>query len=298
MHKDYTHKLGLGTVQFGLEYGISNTHGQTSLDEVKDILKCAADHNITTIDTAHLYGNSEEAIGQSLPSNHDFKIVTKTIPIKKDTISEEDITTVKTGIDESLNRLQQKQLDGLLLHHSDDLKSKNAGTLYEALVEYKSKGIINKIGISAYNSEQIDFTLENFDIDLIQIPMNIFDQRLLTSGTLKKLKQKNIEIHVRSAFLQGVIFMQPKQLPSTLKPLAPYLQKFLDLAQELNQPPEAVALAFLIQQEEIDKIICGINSCEQFQTLITHTGNLPAINPELFNSFAINDTPLINPANW
>ena len=298
MPENYAHKLGLGTVQFGLEYGISNQAGQTSADEVNRILEYAVNHDIHTLDTAHLYGNSEKSIGDNLPQDAQFKIITKTIPIKSDAINADDIKTIEDGFLKSLERLQQSSVYGLLLHHADDLKSNNAIALYSFLESIKKKNLVSQIGVSVYDSDQIDFILNRFDIDLIQIPMNIFDQRLIKSGHLQKLKQHGVEIHVRSAFLQGLIFMDENDLPSKIENITSQLKKFKDIIRHQNMTAIEAALAFLAQQKEIDKIICGVNNLEQFKELHQTMSHLPKIEKGLFDSCAIDDTSLINPANW
>jgi aryl-alcohol dehydrogenase-like predicted oxidoreductase len=298
MGKDYSHKLGIGTVQFGLDYGVSNQQGKTPQKEAFKILEYAAEHNIQTLDTAHLYGDSETVIGENLPHGKGFEIVTKTIPIRKDCITSADIEMVRSGIEESIRRLKQPSLYGLMLHHADDLKAENAGFLYALLQEYKNRNSTTKIGASIYDSEQADFILDRFDIDLVQVPMNVFDQRLIESKMLAKLKQKNIEIHVRSAFLQGLIFMNPEELPSKLSAMRSKLESLQETCKKRGVTCAEFALAFLMQQEDVDKVICGVNSLDQLKQLVESVADLPLIEQELFPSFAIHDTSLINPANW
>lgn len=298
MGKNYISKLGLGTVQFGLEYGISNRTGQTSMQNVGTILERALESSVTMLDTAHLYGNSEEVIGQTMPSGDCLDIVTKTIPIKKEEITAQDVDVVRDGFETSLRRLKTDCVYGLLLHHADDLKSKNAGILYEYLLQLKESGCVKKIGVSVYDNEQIDYISDRFPIDLIQIPMNVFDQRLLRADALKKLKARNVEIHVRSAFLQGVVFMKPGELPAHLHGLRQPLKRFHDLAKQADATPASVALSFLMQQSEVDKVICGVNTPEQFVDLTQNLSALPQIDNTLFSALSVDDVRLINPAYW
>jgi aryl-alcohol dehydrogenase-like predicted oxidoreductase len=291
-------KLGLGTVQFGSDYGISNTAGQTSSKDVKDILAEAMKQGITTIDTAHLYGNSEEVLGKSLPSDYVFDVITKTTPVKRAEILPEDIEAVKNGFEESLRRLGKNNIYGLLLHHADDLKSSNAEALYGYLSQVREEGRVKKIGVSVYDNDQIDYILDRFKIDLIQIPMNIFDQRLLRSGALDRLKKQNIEIHVRSVFLQGVVFMEPEGLPAHLQGLSRPVEHLRALAERHDTNVASVALAFLAGNENVDKIICGVDNLKQFKDLIKSLSSLPEIEKTLFSSLAVDDPKLVNPAEW
>ena len=298
MSNNYIHKLGLGTVQFGLDYGVSNLSGQTSTQDVKDILQCALQNNITTIDTANTYGTSEEAVGLFNNDSQAYNIVTKTIPINKEIINIDDLKIIRDGVTQSLKRLKQNRLYGLLLHHADDLKAKNGELLYKILNEYKADDIFSKIGVSVYSAEQIDFILDHFEIDLIQIPMNVFDQRLIHSGALKRLQKHGVEIHVRSAFLQGLVFMDAKKIPNHLQSYSSHLSEFHRIVKELGSSPASASLAFLMQQPEIDKVICGVNSLVQFQELIDTVSTLPNIDKDTFDAVAVDDVSFINPSNW
>lgn len=291
-------KLGLGTVQFGLDYGITNTDGKTSPEEVKSILSYAIKSGIVTLDTAHLYGDSEQVLGNTITRDQDFQIITKSIPVKKSEISITDVEMVKRGFELSITRLNQRKISGFLLHHANDLISLNAEMLYNFLCEMKNSGIVEKIGVSVYNKQQIDLVLGNYDIDLIQIPMNIFDQRLIQSGTIRELKKRNIEIHVRSAFLQGIIFLPLKSLPDSIHGFTPALSSLIEYSAEIKKTPAQVALSFLTQQSEVDKIICGVNSLQQLQELVETMSCLPIVDQNDFDVFAVNDEALLNPTNW
>lgn len=280
-------KLGIGTVQFGLNYGISNNDGQTSIDEVKKIFEIAQNSNINFIDTAYLYGNSEEIIGKALPENNSFKIITKTAKDLTDKI-------VVENLKESLNRLNQKNIYGLMLHNADDLINDD-GQIIDKLNELKEKNIIAKYGVSIYTEIQIDKILNKVDIDIIQVPVNVFDQRLIKSGSLKKLKEKNIEIYVRSVFLQGLLLMDIGKIPQYFNEIIPLIKKYHEEMAKLNISPLEGALGFVKNLEEVDYIVCGINNSLQLKEIIT------AYNKDInfdFSSFAIEDEKYINPSNW
>jgi len=298
MGENYIQKLGLGTVQFGIDYGVSNQSGQTSQDEAQKILHIAAQENTTAIDTAHLYGNSEEVLGNTFPTPCPFNLVTKTLAFRTDKIEQQQCDAFNKAIALSLSRLKQKKIYGLLMHHADDLKAENGNALFQIMQDYKERGLISKIGVSVYDGDQIDQILEKFDIDLIQIPLNIFDQRLIDSDHLKRLKDKNIEIHVRSAFLQGITFMEPRHLPDQLIGLKEPLTGLGHAVQSTGISKTEAALAFLMNRPEIDQVICGVNTADQFQTLCKTVKNLPNLPIEFFKPFAVNDPLLVNPANW
>ena len=189
-------KLGLGTVQFGLDYGLRNSDGQVPLKEVQKILSYAKSKDIRTIDTASEYGESEKILGKI--GVKDYEVITKT----KKLISSTD--NVVDYFYKSLDNLMLDRIDGLLIHDFNDVGNKNFEDLFKHLKYLQQQGLFGKIGFSIYNEKQVDYLLENFDFDLIQVPINVFDTRLLSGGQLSKLQNRDIEVHARSIFLQGL----------------------------------------------------------------------------------------------
>jgi aryl-alcohol dehydrogenase-like predicted oxidoreductase len=279
-------KLALGTVQFGLDYGISNQRGQVAADEVRNILDFANENNIETLDTASSYGNSEQILGEIGVNN--YQIVTKTTPFKNS------VDEVIDNFLKSLENLNRNQVDGLLIHDINDIKNKRFDVLFENLDKLKQQGLVNKIGFSTYTPEQVDFLLENFDFDLIQVPFNVFDNRLIVGGQLKRLKNKGIEIHARSVFLQGLLL--------DFRALSKY---FLTWEEEFNDYQVVVkksglslleyALNFALNIEQLDKVLVGVNSINQLQEITQASQN--KIESTLL-PFAINDIKLLNPGLW
>ncbi len=219
-------KLGIGTAQFGLDYGISNTSGKTSLKEVRSILKIATENGVDVLDTAYSYGDSESVIGKCLPEQNRFRVIIKTPSFKKSRYTAADGNTIKSAFYESLERLRLSSVAGLLIHHADNVLAEGGEFLYDAMHELKSKGLVEKIGFSAYSGEQIDKLLDLYDFELIQVPVNVLDQRLIKGGELKKLKNKGIEIHARSIFLQGLLLMEPDNIHSYFDPIKPVINKY------------------------------------------------------------------------
>ncbi len=287
--------MGLGTAQFGMDYGISNRSGQNSLDEVRQILEEAQTLGINMLDTSPNYGNSEEVLGQCLSDNNDFNIITKT------PVFDEKIITQKSGdilaeyCECSLEQLGCNTLYGLLVHHAENLLSPGGEYLAKSLMELKSRGLVTKIGVSVYNSNQIDSVLNIFKPDIIQLPINLFDQRLINSGHLRKLKKQNIEIHARSIFLQGLLLMEHEKLPDFFEPIKNNLVGYFGFLKENKISPQTAALNFVKNIEEIDYIILGVNSVNHLRE------NMVAYQKEAdidCSEFAISDEKFINPALW
>jgi len=277
-------KIVLGTAQFGLDYGFLNTDGQVHSSEVKNILSVAKDNNITLLDTASVYGNSEETLGEIGINN--FKVVTKAVSIKLG------IDNVMQTFEQSLDSLQIESVDGLLIHNIEDIQDKEFDLLYAELNNLKQDGLIKKIGFSTYTPNQVDFLLDNFDFDLIQVPFNVFDVRLIKGGQLQALKNKNIEIHARSVFLQGVL-LDLNNLPPYFSTWRAQFKKYLKVVDNSGFSLLEYALNFALNTDELDKILVGVNNTNQLIDIINSSNkgsNLKA--------FSINDVDLLNPSLW
>lgn len=288
-------KIGLGTVQFGTNYGISNQDGKTSLDEIENILDVAMRTGISIIDTAAMYGTSEEALGNTLSENHRFGIVTKTPRFTSLAITSDDMQRLEDSFFQSLKKMKQASIYGLLTHNADDLLSENGHLLFSKMSELKQNGLVEKIGISVYTALQIDKILEKYQIDIIQLPINVLDQRLLINGHLSKLKKKEIEIHARSAFLQGLLLMSPETLPPFFDTIREHLKNYHRTIQQHGLSPVRAALGFLMNIPEIDFIICGVNNHNQLKEICKESVPVESID---FSNFALSDVSILNPSNW
>ena len=179
-------KIALGTAQFGMDYGISNLKGQTSFDEVKKIIEFSRNIGIKKIDTAKNYGETEKIIGEV--GIKDFKIITKLPKISSNEFNP--IFFVDNQIQDSMTKMKISKIDTLLLHNARDLLSASGKKIYYKILELKKVGVIDKFGISVYEKDEIDQLHKNFNFDVIQIPFNIFDTRLIKMGYLKELKKR------------------------------------------------------------------------------------------------------------
>jgi aryl-alcohol dehydrogenase-like predicted oxidoreductase len=277
-------KLALGTVQFGLNYGVTNKNGQVTIGEVRNILDFAKNNGIDTLDTAASYGNSEKILGEI--GIHDCQIITKTTSFKDGT------NEVINNFYQSLKKLNVGQVEGLLIHNIDDIKINQFDILFKRLDELKKEGLVKKIGFSTYMPEQVDFLLENFDFDLIQLPFNIFDVRLIEGGQLQALKSKNVEVHARSVFLQGVL-LDFYHHSSYFITWQEQFEKYQAIVKESGVSLLEYALNFVLNIQEIDKVLVGVNSEIQLNEIIQsikESGN--------FDAYPIDDINLLNPSLW
>lgn len=288
-------KLALGTVQFGLDYGVNNRHGKTPKKAVAEILNLAKANHISLLDTSTSYGNAEQELG-NLNAGNDFAIVTKTPSFLDDTITSQHALQLSESFKRSLDKLKQECLFSLMFHNSDDLMKSGSEKLFAEIQKLKASGAIDKVGVSVYNQHQINVICEHFDIDLIQLPINIMDQGLLQSGTLKKLKSMGIEIHARSVFLQGLLAMKVADIPDYFNPVKNKFHNLMNCARAHHCSPIELAFNFVNQLTDIDKLICGVNTSQQLQQLI----DIKYINLD-FNQISecsIANEQFTSPANW
>jgi aryl-alcohol dehydrogenase-like predicted oxidoreductase len=289
-------KIALGTVQFGVNYGISNKVGKTPQAEVSAILSAARGNGVSVIDTASLYGDSEAVLGQSLPPNSGFKIVTKTPQFAGQTLIESDAQQLEDTLRASLAKLGTASVYGLLIHRADDLLLPGGDLLMARLLRLKQNGLVSKVGVSVYSGQQIDRVLERFPIDLIQLPINVLDQRLLQSGHLQKLKRAGVEIHARSAFLQGLLLMEQQEIPGYFDSERGRLESYHRFIREQGLTPLQAALGFVTGIPEIDQVVCGVNDARQLRE-ICEAAQIE-VDYRAFADFAIADEAIVNPALW
>ena len=273
-------KLVLGTVQFGLQYGV-NSAGRPSQEAVKSILTEAAKGGITTLDTSSAYGNSEEVLGNSIVTPGQFKIVSK-YPKGE--------TPVGEMFNSSLKRLKVDRLYGYLLHHFEVYK--NNPKVWDEFIALKESGKVQKIGFSLYAPEELEFILKNGSpFDLIQVPFNIFDKKFLPY--MKELHKKGVEIHVRSTFLQGLFFKDRNALPAKLQPMKKYLLQLDEFSKKSGLSISEIALNYNLQNPYIDGVLIGVDNVEQLQMNLNSVKDTP-IDIEI----EVKEQELLNPVNW
>ena len=288
-------KIALGSVQFGIPYGVSNNEGKTSKKQALSILNFAQKKGIRTIDTAPSYGDSERVLGK-LFEGEEWDITTKTLPFNSKSINEEQIEQLRSVFRESLVSLHKKSIYGLLVHSCNDLLKPGGEKIFREMERLREIGMVKKIGVSAYNSKQIAAILGKFNIDLIQLPINILDQRLVSGGQLTRLKNHGVEIHARSVFLQGLLLMPLKNTPPWFDPIKETLELFHKEAKKRNMSVLQLALSFVQSINEVDKIIVGINTLEHLYEVMSATSM--RVNITEFSNISIDDPSFLNPANW
>ena len=275
---NYNFKIGLGTVQFGLPYGISNTNGQTTSKEVSLILDVARSNGIDIIDTASVYRISEEVLGCNKLSG--FKIVSKFMP-------DQNGLNISQQLDRSLGLMNVSTLYGYLAHRPSDVLANPRK--WDELNDLKKNGVVSKIGFSFNEPSEIDCILEKGWIpDLIQAPFNYFDNRF--EKYFIYLKERGCEVHSRSTFLQGLFFMRPEMIP----PIFDLVKSTIATLHQKKEKLAGMLLNYCAQQKFIDKVIVGVNNSEQ---LIANFASMNS-NETLPKLFIDLPDEILTPSRW
>lgn len=277
-------RLGLGTAQFGHAYGISNTVGQVPLAEVRAILERAKAAGIALLDTAANYGKAEQVLAQCDTSS--FRIVSKTV-------------SVKSGIGAVIDRARQSartlgRLDILLIHSVSDLLGPDGDALWRALRGLKDEGVTGAIGISAYVASDPVMLARRFRPDVMQVPFSLLDQRLLQDGSMARLKDLGVEIHARSLFLQGLLFMA--QPPEKLRDAVPMLRAVREHITAARSTPLAAALGFVLSRPEVDTAVVGVTSRRELDEILAAAPSPLGVGD--WSACALQDERILTPSRW
>ena len=285
-------KLILGTVQLGLSYGINNSNGKPKPEDAYNILHQGYESGIRILDTAEAYGSAHEIIGNFHKLNPElkFKVITKISP-------SETISDIGKKVIFFINTLHVNSLEAIMFHSFESYL--NNKEVLPCLVELKKSGLIKQIGVSAYKNEEIELLINDCLIDLIQIPFNILDNFSIRGKLMEEAKIKGKTIHTRSAFLQGLFFMNPNDNHPVINSLKIPLMKIQNISDESGYSIPSIALNYCIQQKYIDKVLVGVDSADQLKI------NIQAIKTPLpddiiksINKIVVEDINLLNPSLW
>ena len=282
-------RIVLGGAQLGLPYGILNGGETLSREEVARILDTAFGHGIDSIDTAIAYGQSESIIGETAQNR--FKVISKLPPIPSSVSNVSE--WVHTQVDASLSRLKCTSLDALLLHRPQDLTGIHGAELYDAISSLKIEKIIHRFGVSIYEPDELADIIGKFDIDIVQAPFNVFDRRIL--GVINQLAALNIELHVRSVFLQGVLIAGPAGRPQRFEPWSEHFALFDEWVHSTGMSAMSCCLGFALQQPGVAKLVIGATSAESLAEIMA---SIPSKHFEVPVQLQSSIEQLIDPRYW
>ena len=291
-------KICLGSAQFGLDYGITNKTGKVEIEEIIKIIEIAQKENISLIDTAQGYGDCEYILGKCIKKPNNFKIISKFPSQNKNFFTEQDQIHWENNLNYSLNKLKVNQLEGLLLHNSNDLKKEGSQHLNNWLISIKERELTKNIGLSIYTKNDLKGINLDF-INIVQLPLSIYDQRLINDGTISLLKRNKCSIYARSIFLQGLILTNSSKWPNWINRKNAAHQKNLELlSKEKNASLLDLAVGFIKIQQEIDAAVIGITSLNELKALLNSWRKISLWHKSKPSSWAIHDSYFLDPRNW
>jgi len=251
----------------------------------------AFSHGVSMLDTAIAYGDSEKTLGAI--GIADWSVVSK-LPALPDGCL--DVAGwVETQIENSLTRLGIDCLYGVMLHCPEQLFSAPGGQLLKALDSLKTQGLAKKIGVSVYSPDEVKRLFSTMHFDLVQAPLNILDRRLVESGWTQRLNAQGVELHVRSAFLQGLLLMPAGRRPEKFRRWQWMWAEWDHWLCETGLTPLQACLRYSLSVDEVDRVIVGVDSAAQLREILaaaSGTLNSPPSWPQVC------DIDLINPARW
>lgn len=283
-------KLTLGTVQFGMKYGIANRTGKVPRETARTILELARHGRIDMIDTAIAYGDSEQTLGDI--GLADWDVITK-LPLVPDGC--DDVGKwVQEQLDGSLRRLQVSSVETLLLHHSRQLPGPYGKDLVRAMRDAQEKGLVRKIGVSIYHPSELD-AIDMAAFQAVQAPFNVLDKNLLTSGWLERLRERDVEVQVRSVFLQGLLLMDPAARPQKFQRWSALWNAWDQWLESSGLTPLQACLQYVMSVKAIDRIVIGVETPEQLSEILAVP---PPDDLRLPLEIDSTDIDLIHPSRW
>lgn len=292
----------LGTVQLGMNYGITGSTAKPKREDAFSILDKAMEVGVNALDTANNYGDSEAVIGEWLRGVEKDKrpfIITKVGPF--------DHTDDKTLYDDIVSQTEKcietlgvDSIDMLMAHDFADYE-KNPETVKKAFFDLREKGLIKYTAISAYSDDDYGVIAAS-GFDAVQIPINIFDHSQIENGGIKALSDAGMHIFARSVFLQGLVFMTPEAVDPRMSFVIPYLEKFRALCYKFGMEPSTLAASFVATLPGVTGFALGCQTPLQVAdnaALIDKIRKLTdAEMAEIRDAFLNIDKRVINPRLW
>lgn len=291
-------RLVLGTAQIGLPYGIANKTGQPDQNIATAIIHEAWENGIREFDTAQAYGNSEHVLGKALGElgiSSEAKIITKFHP-NLDHLNASDMSK---ALDESLERLGVRSLYGIMLHREEMLSLWDNG-LGKILHDFVLSGRVEKIGISIYSPDKALQALNTDGIDVVQLPTNILDRRFENAGAFELADEKRKTIYIRSIFLQGLILMNPCEIPKKMAFARPVIEKIESFSNELGLSRYEIALGYIKSEMPNAYVIFGAETPIQVRENMTAwQKEIPkSLGNKIRTIFDDVDERILNPSLW
>lgn len=294
-------ELCLGTVQFGMDYGIKGQK-QPSVEDAVKMLDYATQNGINTIDTANAYGTAEDVVGtflsQKTIERDKLFIISKFRPNLLDDVSPDDYYKVmRENLENTLSRLGTDYLDSYLIHSARYVYNDE---IIATLNRMKHDGLVKRVGVSVYEPEEAKKCIERPNVEFMQIPYSIFDQRMEKAGVFEAAKNDGIQIHSRSAFIQGLILMDEDEVPPFLHKAKPIVGKISTLCKRHGISRISLAMNYVKQQSRISHLVFGVDNLEQLKENINIFQNdIPKdIIDDIAKEFTDIEADIVMPSLW
>jgi aryl-alcohol dehydrogenase-like predicted oxidoreductase len=284
-------KIAIGTANFGMQYGVANSQGKLSRNSVAEILGLAKSFGITCLDTANAYGESQKVLGEF--GVRDWRVVSKISSVPQE--CKEVHSFVRAEIDLILSSLSLSDFETVLVHNSKDLTGEIGYEVYKALDDAKSRGQVEKIGVSIYDPSDLESITSRFQLDVVQAPINVFDNRLQDSGWLDRLALMGVEVHARSVFLQGVLLSENAQNNDFFKPWKTTFEKWNRFAESSGTSALMNCIKHVNSFDKVTFAVVGIDSAQNLSEVFDAFSEQPQRIDE--DDFGV-DSQLINPVSW
>ena len=291
-------EVALGTVQWGMPYGIANRTGQATEADVTAMLRMAKEAGVDTLDTARAYGSAEAVIGRATAGDDGFRVVTKLSPNvcdRGDDVGAAALESLMT----SREALCRSHLDVVLLHRPEHREAAQ-GAAWAALRQGRDQGTIGAIGVSATSPETAHQALDDPEVTVMQVAASLLDRRLDASGFFSSAATKSVEVHVRSAFLQGLAFMSLDALPPHLAPVRESLERIDAWAQQRDVTRATAFLAYVFALP-VARVVMGCERPSQLAANLESVSRARALAPEiseLCDALPVLQSTVLNPAKW
>lgn len=286
-------KIIIGTAQWGLNYGLTQTDSKISSNELMKIINFLEKKKIYSLDASIMYGDAHSRISQFC--NADFRVYTK-FSVNLDISNEEEFRIkVQQDCTNSLSSLGQARLEGIYIHNTGAIYDKKFKILADTMNEIKMAQKNLKVGISVYTKEDIETVLRFWTPDIVQLPMNIIDRRLVESGSLKLLKSRGVEVHARSIFLQGLLLRDLDNIPPYFQPWINIFRDFEKWCLKNNISKLQACVSNVENIPEIDKIVVGVDNYSQLDEILKIQ---PPANYKKFGFQMQPNEDLLDPRRW
>lgn len=298
-------KLSLGTVALGIDYGIFQHQVKPKSQESFEILSKALKYGINTFDTARTYGEAESLIGKhfSKEEKKNLIIVTK-FKIRHSNFINKNLALKEAteSLKASLSSLKLNKIPICLFHMDPELQIHQVlEILPELFINLKNEGLIDHAGISIYWPDDLELCLDHPVLEAFQAPVNIFDQRLLNSNILSKMKVANKLFFARSVFMRGLLLMPPESLKGNLVKATPHLKRLNEIAKWNNMSVAQLIFSYVRDLNGVTSIVIGAEKVEQIEQNIQLLEGKPLtkeLRDLIDTSFKNISEDIITPKYW